>query len=172
MDLQASCKGEHGNCEPDDCEPTRVLIVFKAYSLGDRFLSPRFRRLVTEGLISRIGYPFWQPMNTLEVVDWAFEHLPADNHLLQMLANDFCFNWRGKGSFHSKGSNLALNKCPVPFMARVMRRYRDLLNDYGLDWELPNQQHCHFEHATEEEKTACVQLHMVYDENEEYGHFA
>jgi hypothetical protein len=171
MDLQPSCASDHGDCEVDNCEPTRILTLFKAYSFGDRFLVLVFRGRVNEGLISRARKPSWHPMNILEVATWAFEHIPADNHLLQLLVNRFCIEWGGESVYGNKAATTALQALPGRFMARVMRRYRDLINDGGLEGELTNGKCCHSEHAIEEEKVECGKLHMVYDEDDDYGYF-
>jgi hypothetical protein len=62
--LQPSCASDHGDCEADNCEPTRILTLFKAYSFGDRFLAPVFRRRVNEGLVSRARHPYWHPITS------------------------------------------------------------------------------------------------------------
>jgi hypothetical protein len=87
------------------------------------------------------------------------------------LVNGFCIDWGGENVYGSKAAAVALQALPGRFMARVMRRYRDLINDEGLEGELADVKCCHSEHVTEEERVECGKLHIICDEDDDYGHF-
>ena len=139
----------------------------KVYSFGDRFIAPAFRRAMNEVAVDYVRSLMLSPSNILELTRWAFEHIPSNRPLLQLLVNQLCQDWYDDEP-DMKGSIKALRELPATFVGRVIQRYCHLRNNSRTS---EGTVYCYSEHATDEEKVACGGAHMRYDEDEEFGYF-
>ncbi|KAH4107729.1 hypothetical protein HBI56_169460 [Parastagonospora nodorum] len=151
--------GTKGTSDLEDAM-TRV----QAYSFGDRFLVPNFRRTMNEAFVDMmVADVLPDPSKVDDLVVWAFENVPSDRPLLQLLVNQFCDDWN---NFPVSATEIeALKTLPGSFLARVVTRYNQLKNYPNNDIQC-----CYLEH-TDYELESCTKTHMVFDPMIEYGSF-
>jgi hypothetical protein len=149
--------------------PTRptdhhLLKKVKAYGFGDRLVDPAFRRAVNNVTIKDKFVELFHPCHMVDLVTCAFENLPSNCSLLQLLVNDFCNRWHD--TYYTKYDAQALKQLPIEFSARVMRRFVEL--------ERPDcSKHgdaCYLEHASDADTKACKKLHVHYNPEHDYGY--
>lgn len=86
--------------------------------------------------------------------------------MLQFLVDDFCCRWAEDTDLRKEIS--MQKKFPIAFTMRVMRRLSELLRDPdGAKMD----KCCYLEHASDVERKACKQQHMVFHEFRECGYF-
>ena len=81
-----------------------------------------------------------------------------------LLVNNLCVHWKEK----LDKDNETLKLFPQQFVFRVTRRL-SLMYHIALEERAKN--YCAFEHRSEELRKRCPDLHMVFDEERDYGHF-
>jgi hypothetical protein len=136
-----------------------------AYVLADRLLIDRFRRLVGNYFVNCLKRDWFQEPARFETFSYAFENIPSDRPVLQLLlVNDYCDYWpEGKDDYddsdpEDKANLRALNELPRAFLMRAMRRMGDFRN--GRPNETAHKR-CYHEHGSEEEQKACGRLHRT-----------
>ncbi|KAF2035579.1 hypothetical protein EK21DRAFT_107100 [Setomelanomma holmii] len=80
--------------DPDEHGVQDILrLKYEAYSFRDRFLIPASRRGTAKTIVEHIqeyGLSCWE---ISEIVDWAWENIPPNRPVLQLLVGKFCDNW-------------------------------------------------------------------------------
>jgi hypothetical protein len=118
------------------------ILRIKACVFADRFLASEFARAMRHRLIFRIIH--------CESVRWpmmvyAFENLPEDDQILQLLVDKQCRQAEIVMEFENDRSR--------DFILRAMRTYAKWETRYE---EVPQPKDCDYhDHATEEERTEC-----------------
>ena len=140
----------------------------KAYSFGDRFIAPAFRRAMNQVVVDYVRSLWLTPLNILELTRWIFENVPSDRPLLQMLVHQFCEDWNDDEEEDVKANPTALRALPPAFVSRVMKRYCHLKIGAASS---EVKDHCYSEHAADEEKVACGKAHMRYEADDDFGYF-
>jgi len=141
-----------------------AMTRVQAYLFGDRFLIPTFRRTINEAFVGMIATDDMADLpNVNDLVVWAFENIPSDRPLLQLLVNQFCDGWE---DLPVRAAEMeALKTLPGSFLARVVTRYNQLKNYPNNDIKC-----CYLEHS-DDELQSCTKTHMVFDQTIEYGYF-
>lgn len=118
------------------------ILRIKACVFADRFLASEFARAMRHRLIFRIIH--------CESVQWpmvvyAFENLPEDDQILQLLVDMQCHEADIETEFE--------NDLRRSYMLRAMRTYAKWQK---FDEPVPQPKDCDYhEHATEEERREC-----------------
>jgi hypothetical protein len=106
----------------------------------------------------------WYP-----AISYAFENLPSTSIMLRLLVDRFAEFWNDDEEDEEEEDGAAgLSKLPHAFIMRVMRRFSEMRNETN---KKNMKERCYFEHTTDDEKKACLRLHMHYDGHKGYGHF-
>lgn len=136
----------------------------QAYTIGDRFLVQPFRVAMNLAIVQDLIDPdlALNPGLIHDLVTWAYEHIPYDRPILQLLADVFCDEWDFTDS--GEEETRALQNLPRPFVSRVLRRYSER-NSNPVQRE-----RCYLEHS-EQEKVKCSKAHMTYDKIKDFGQF-
>lgn len=94
---------------------------------------PRFSKsnqyAITEDIVRGLEHP----SHTVDVITWAFENIPSERPILQLLVNHFCHEWDDEG-YDAEDAN-ALELLPIEFRARVMRRFAE--SNGRILWSTP-----------------------------------
>jgi hypothetical protein len=157
----------NNGCETEWIEGLTIKI--NAYCFGDRILAPRFRRAMSKAIADDLVHSELYIDQTRDLIDCAFDSVPADRPILQLIVDTFCATWEEKGSDAD-----TLSSFPKKFMMRVMRRYSELCVSWPDDEENEKKVvRCYYEHASVEEKEekACPHQHMVYNKEKDFGYF-
>jgi hypothetical protein len=139
------------------------LVCLKAYVFGDRFLLPTFRQAVNNFFVRVLTDTcFLKPYRWL-AISYAFANVPADRLILQLLVDECCNEWHE--GIDTEEDFVAQRKLPAQFLLRVMRRSNEMRHDINTSTR------CYEEHGSEQEKARCRCVHMMYDEDADYGYF-
>ncbi|KAH7389503.1 hypothetical protein DE146DRAFT_791525 [Phaeosphaeria sp. MPI-PUGE-AT-0046c] len=146
-----------------------VAITLKAYAFGDRFLIPPFRRAMNQAVQEGVRATAMHPEVMVNFITWAFENIPSDRPVLQLLVNEFCQDWTVPDSDNDTQTLdfVALRDFSSAFTFRAMLRYRELSNPLAVTW---HKKGCYLEHASGEEKMACGRYHVQYSQERDYGY--
>lgn len=142
------------------------MIKVKAYSFGERFIVPDFRRTMNEALVNNFAQNTFRPDVMLLLADYTFENIPSDRPLLQLLVDNFCKHWNVRDD--DKGDTEALEKLPRKFVTRALSTFS---HNLFVSRQIKNKDRCYLEHATDVAKEACGKFHMAYNEDRDYGYF-
>lgn len=107
-------------------------------------------------------------MHTL--INWAFENVPSNRPLLQLLVDKFCqgrVEWQ-----YDEAETEAFSLLHGNFIARVMRK-PSFLRDFSDHTKNPKiEDCCYLEHTNEEdERDSCGKIHMAYIATRNCGYF-
>lgn len=98
----------------------RFATIVKAYAFGDRFQMEAFRRQVNNAFVDAISKSYFPPFIRYESSSYAFNNIPLDRPILQLLVDKHCQVWHSK---EGGDSNLkAINELHPKFLLRAMRR--------------------------------------------------
>lgn len=136
----------------------------KAHGFGDRFLAPHFRRAINQAIVSDIRGEMDEPSDIVEFVPWAFQNLPSDCAVLQLLVNQFCEDWLH--TIDGEEDVVALKTLPIEFCVRVMRRSTEVRRLKHVK----HQDACYLEHVSDDSAKACGKAHVRYDPGHDYGY--
>jgi hypothetical protein len=138
----------------------------KAYVFADRFVCPEFRRIVNKNFVNDMVYHIFvfDVENLLPCVQEAYASIPPDQPILQLLVDLNCDTWM---QCCEEGP---VSEFPHAFVVRAMRRLHEKLvrKTENCPEELA---HCYYEHASNDEKAACLSAHMEYDKGKDFGFF-
>lgn len=151
----------------DPAGPVTGRLCFtqvKAYGLGDRFLDVGFQRAMNEAIAKDVKWELTFPTDMVSIIEWAFENIPSDRPLLQLLVNYFCHTWNEAEDDNENAE--ALKLMPCAYSARVMRRLAEMRREDTLQHSTA----CYLEHATGDERKACKKPHVYYDGGHDYGY--
>ncbi|KAF1955499.1 hypothetical protein CC80DRAFT_564151 [Byssothecium circinans] len=150
-----------GKTKRENCNTFREVVV-KCYALGDRLITPAFRRMICNFIVDG---PRLEPMVIYQFAITAFERLPTECVILQYIVDGHCTHWK-QGKDNAKTKQLE-QQLPHEFLRRVMRRFGEMREEKE---EVQAKRRCYYEHTTEEQED-CDGLHMHYDEDTDYGYF-
>jgi hypothetical protein len=145
----------------------RFATLVKAYVFGHRFQIEPFRRQVNKAFVDAIPERYFWPFMRYESSSYAFNNIPLDRPILQLLVDEHCQVWDSteEGDLNIK----AINELHPKFLLRAMRRLRQMKEK---SWNtLPMDTWCYYEHESDEQRTACTKQHMKYDERLDLGTF-
>lgn len=149
------------------------LLLVQAYSFGDRFLVPAFRRVANNLFVEMMDEVTLHGVEAPRLIHWAFQHIPADCAILQLLVDQFYAEWNSKDNSGKKEVTEALITLPPKIFIRMVRYYDAEVKFlfYTTDKSGFYAKRCYLEHATAEEKARCGKEHVHYDEEGNYGYF-
>lgn len=139
------------------------MALVEAHDLGDRFLAAEFRTAVHDCLVLCIMANRAFHEDLCSIIALAFEVIPADRPVLQLLVERFCSD----ELIVSKDVEIvaeAEELLPRSFLLRTTKR-RTSGNNH------PQGGRCFFEH-TPEEREQCRFCHVKYDKRLKYASWA
>lgn len=119
---------------------------------------------MNQAIIKDLKWEMCYPLDAMDIVNWAFENIPSDCPLLQLLVNHFCDKWNS-GTDVAEDA-VALKQMPRTFSVRVMSRLSEMRSAKTLE----HGNACYLEHATDDERQACKKPHVHYDKIRDYGY--
>jgi hypothetical protein len=148
-----------------------LTIQINAYCFGDRILAPGFRRAMSKAIADDLIHDDLDIDQVQELIDCAFDSVPVDSPILQLIVDRFCATWCEKCDDTIDVDTLS--SFPKRFMMRAMRRYSELWVVTPEDEENEKKVvRCYYEHDSgEEKKKPCPHQHMVYNKKRDFGYF-
>ena len=133
-----------------------------AYILAEQISAPAFGAAINNYLVNEWhgGLCELNSGGKQDLIARAFDYIPKDRVIMQFLVDDYCHTDWDDGESDE-------GKLPVGFYARCMRRLREMVNALYDD---PDTR-CYLEHGNEDEKKACLKLHMRFDSEVGHGYF-
>lgn len=115
------------NDETDDIYATAMV---KAYTFGDRFVAPRFQRLLLERLVRYFNR---HPCSTwFHATAHAFKNLPEKSPMLRALVDVHCLYY-ANDEMDDNGEEFA-KLVPAAFWRATSEKYSKIIRTEGKDW--------------------------------------
>ncbi|KAJ4333154.1 hypothetical protein N0V95_009493 [Ascochyta clinopodiicola] len=187
MELDEGCNVNYILQLKQDEIHRRIWMCLKAFVFGDRFFAHDFQRAAHQKFEEVLfDYPIWQ-VDGGAMIRYAYDNVPSHHPLLQYIADVYrhkmCF-WEAERKsvgleddeedWASQFSISDQRSLPFDLLLRVNKG----VQQHGFDLETKPlepftwmEEHCYFEHASDNEKKKCGKLHVEYDEYMGYGFY-
>lgn len=118
---------DYGDGE-DGLEEAYISSLVKTYTLGDRFLAPRYKHAVLDRLVEHMEFgirPTW-----FRAIAYAYNNLPEKDPMLEALVDVHCRYWND-GRFLSKEQKEHAKLVPTEFWIETSNVWEELCNPSG-----------------------------------------